>query len=432
MANNPIISASVIDVNAVTLALTGNQNKLIKYFSNAKATMTAQAQGGAVIDTDMYVIRNSGKVGYGTSWIFENIESNEFIFSAQDNKGNVGRKILTPSMVEYIKPTCNIAHNKPDAVGNMTVVCSGAFFNNSFGAVTNTVTAQYRYKKYGGTFGEWQNMSVTYNGNVYMASASFTIPDFSQKQLYSFETRVTDKLTTATSKVYSAKNLPLYHWGEDDFVFEVPVTFKRGATGAESDGDKTVNGSMLVKGNIQLKDGENGNTLYFGDDAYCYVDGDNVMYLKATKLHLLGDSVSVNGNQIAEGTWTPTLNSSAVSSYTTRYGWYSKIGQTVTVGFIIKANCNSGYNGTSISISGLPFTPSLSASGGGMCSGAYVNGGWNFQCFVAETSGNITTRVQACNNTSATNLNTSASGCFYRSGGGELTLSGTITFMTAA
>jgi hypothetical protein len=71
----------------------------------------------------------------------------------------------------------------------------------------------------------------------------------------------------------------------------------------------------------------------------------------------------------------------------------------------------------------------FSAAGGGMCSGAYVAAGFDFQCFVAETSGSITARVQACNNTSQANLSTSSSGCKYRSGGGEITLSGTITFM---
>jgi hypothetical protein len=100
------------------------------------------------------------------------------------------------------------------------------------------------------------------------------------------------------------------------------------------------------------------------------------------------------------------------------------------VGFFIKATCNSGYDTININIADLPFTPSCASAGGGMCSGAYVSAGFNFQCFVAETTGNITTRVQACNNTSATNLSTSSSGCKFRSGGGEITLSGTITYVT--
>lgn len=435
MANNPIITASVIDVNSTTLALTGDQNKLIKFFSDAKATMVAQAQGGASIDLDMFVIRNGNETGYGTTHTFNNVESNVFTFSAEDSNGNIGTAKVTASMVEYIKPTCNIAHNKPDAVGNMTVVCSGNFFNNTFGAVTNTLTVQYRYKVYGGTFGDWYDMNVTNNGNTYIASASFTIPNFNQKQLYSFETRATDKLTTATSKVYSAKNLPLYHWGENDFVFEVPVTFKNGASGVNGE-QEVFDGSKTITGNLRLKGtGNYGNYLLFGDSNYCYIAEltDDVMTLKASKIYLnASGGVHVDGYAIPildKGIWTPSLNSSAISSYTTQYGWYMKMGQSVTIGFYIKATCRSGYNSTSISISGVPFTPLHPSAGGGMCSGAYVAANQNFQCYVAETNKTITARTQASNNTTATNLTTSASGCFYRSSGGEITLSGTISFI---
>lgn len=130
------------------------------------------------------------------------------------------------------------------------------------------------------------------------------------------------------------------------------------------------------------------------------------------------------------GVWKPALNASAVSAYTNQEGWYIKSGNVVTVGFFIKATCKSGYESTSISISGLPFNPSITASGGGMCSGAYVSSGFTFQCWAAATNGSITARVQQVNHTTATNLATSASGCFYRNSGGEITLSGTITYIT--
>jgi hypothetical protein len=221
-------------------------------------------------------------------------------------------------------------------------------------------------------------------------------------------------------------------------VFEVPVTFNAGVAGATSmantEGDtyecnKTITGNLRLKGN-----GNYGNTLLFGDGTYCYLQEyeDDKLMIKATRIDLSANGVYVDGYAIPildKGTWAPYLNSSAVSSYTTQYGWYSKMGQTVTVGFFIKATCKSGYDSTNISITGLPYTPMFSAAGGGMCSGAYVSAGFNFQCFVAETSGSITTRVQACNNTTNGNLSTSSSGCKYRSGGGEITLSGTITFM---
>jgi hypothetical protein len=432
---NPIITASVVDTNADTIALTGDANKLIKHYSNAKATMSAVAQKGAAIDENLYIIRNGNASGDGTEHTFENVESNEFTFSAKDTRGNIGVESVVLPMVDYVKLTCNTADNRPDALGNMSVACTGNFFNGSFGAVENTLTVKYRYCASGGVFSEWADMNVTKDGNSYYASASFLIPDFDQQLYYTFETRAIDKLDIVSGNKASVKSTPIFHWGENDFVFEVPVTFKAGTTLDGEEGTKTIDGDMNITGNLRLKgSGNYGNTLLFGDGTYCYISEpeDDVMHIKASKIVLNANSVEVGGNPIYvtdRGRWSPSLNSSAISYYTTQEGWYSKIGQYVTVGFFVKAYCNSGYQSTNISISGLPFTPMFSAAGGGMCSGAYVSGGHNFQCFVAETSGNITIRTQACNNTTDTNLSTSASGCRYRSSGGEITLSGTITFM---
>ena len=367
---NPIITADVVDANEITVALTGDSTKLIKYCSNARARMSAIAQKAARIDESSFIIRNGNNSASTSYIVFENVESNEFTFSATDSRGNVGTASVVSPMVNYIKLTCNIASNKPDALGNMNVVCSGAYFNGNFGATHNELTVQYRYAQTGGSFSGWTNMSVTISGNSYTAYADFDIPDFMQTKSYTFETRAIDLLSEVTSSESNVKSLPLFHWGENDFVFEVPVTFNAGVIGVAS--------------------------------AEPILD---------------------------KGIWTPSLNSSAISSYTTQYGWYSKMGQSVTVGFYIKATCKSGYTSTAISISGLPFTPMYAAAGGGMCSGAYVAANQNFQCFVAETNKTITIRTQASNNTASTNLTTSASGCWYRSGGGEITLSGTISFI---
>jgi hypothetical protein len=157
------------------------------------------------------------------------------------------------------------------------------------------------------------------------------------------------------------------------------------------------------------------------------------MTIKASYVNIDSNYVYVKNKLLPameQGEWTPTLNSSAISFYTTQAGWYNKVGQTVTVGFFIKANCRSGYETVHIEIGGLPYNPAYSSAGAGMCSGVYVGANKNFQCFVAESGYKITTRVQACNNTTDTNLSTSSAGCNYRSGGGEITLSGTITYMT--
>jgi hypothetical protein len=162
---------------------------------------------------------------------------------------------------------------------------------------------------------------------------------------------------------------PIFHWGRNDVTFEKPV---------------------------------------------CFNDGIEVD--------------TINGNPVAfpeYGEWTPGFSASC--EFITRQGWYSKIGNVVTVGFYMKVNCLSA--GVLVMVTGLPCAPSMSAAGGGMCSGATVSASVNsnFQCFVAETSGVISTRTQLCGNTSGVKLTTSGSGLV--STVGEMTLSGTITYM---
>lgn len=427
----PLIEANVEDAFDATVALTGDKNILVKYFSNAYVTMSAKAQSGAAINEDMYIIRNGDETIYGTYGWFYNVESNVFTFSAEDSLGRIGTSTLKPTMIDYIKPTCYMGSSRPDGSGEMVVTCYGKFFNDTFGAVNNTITARYRYKELGGAWSDYVTMSVTLSGNDYYAYATLSGLDY--KKAYSVEVEAKDKLSRASDTVSNIRSVPGFHWGENDFVFEVPVTFNAGTSGATID---SIEGDLNVKGNMRLKgSGNYGNILYFGDGSYCYISEptDDAMTIHASKITLDASSgVYVEGKAIPileKGTWSPSLNSSAVSYYTTQYGWYMKMGQTVTVGFCVKATCNSGYNGTAISISGLPFTPMFTATGGGMCSGAYVSAGKTFQCYAAETSGNITTRVQDCDRASAANLTTSASGCYYRASGGEITLSGTITFM---
>lgn len=408
----PILNVSVKDVNSKTVALTGDDSVLVKHHSDALATMTMQY--GEIIEPTCIIENGENEVKEVSSTTFENVENNYFLFKCENTQFIHFKKELYAPMINYFPLTCSIASVTFDGSGKATVECYGKFFNGSFGAVENEIFAQCCYKV-NGEYSEWHEMYVTYAGDTYYASVDFE--DLDYEQGHSFEVEVYDALEEARAKK-TASSKPLFHWGRDDFTFEVPVNAK----------------------DIRLKsDGKNyGHYLRFGDGDYCYIaePSDDSLVIFARNdidLNTQDGNVYINGSLVggtgASGTWTPALDSGAVS-YATRQGWYCKNGNVVTVGFYIKATCNSGYEDTTITIYNLPFDPICDSAGGGMCSGAYISGGYNFQCFVAETDGTITTRVQACNNTSDTNLSTSASGCNYRSGGGSLTLSGTITYFT--
>lgn len=433
MATNPSILTAVEDVNSTTIALTGNKRTLIRYRSNAYASMDITAYGGASINEDMCIIRNGSNTVYGRAGTFNNVENATFRFSAEDSNGNIGTATRTVDMIPYVELTCYMENNKPDTDGNMTVECSGDYYNGSFGARSNTLSVSYRYSKNGGSFGSWRSMTVSRSGNSYTAYANLSGLDYQAS--YSFEIQAEDELTITSSSAAGVSSLPVFHWSKEDFVFEVPVTFNGGVEGLDN---SNVDGDMTVTGNLRLQgDGETyGNRLLFGDEEYCYIgeETDDSMTLHAgNKIIFDADSYECTGAyDIPQyGLWTPELDDSAVNYYSTRRGWYSRVGYVVTVGFYIKASCSSGYEDDDVVISGLPFTPSYSASGGGICSGAFIPSGRTFQCFVAEDGTyEITVRVQECDREYDENLGTSASGCGYPETGGTLTLSGTITYMS--
>ena len=426
------LSVTVVDVDSTTIALTGDETVFIKYHSDAEATMELK-QG--VMNLDACAIINGDERAYKKANTFVDIESKEFRFSCEDAENKSHSEIVYVDMVEYVKLTCNIKQISMDGEGNATVKCNGNCFNGSFGKVSNDVSVYCRYKKSTGSYSSWQEMRVTLNGDTYSASTSFS--GLNYQEVYTFEVKAADKLEEKTTTTKTSSK-PIFHWGKDDFAFEVPVEAKKG---------------LRIGGNSSSV-GE-GNYLLFGDggfeegeDNYCYIAelSDDVLTIFANNgINLKSNgAITVNGTSLTSaslqglsdsadvdyGTWQPVLYNGGSITYSERQGWYCKVGQVVNIGFRIKATCSSGYSSNLIEIGVLPYTPVYSASGGGMCSGAYVSGGKNFQCFCADTTGHITTRVQDCNNTSNANLSTSASGCYYRNGGGEITLSGTITYLT--
>ena len=397
--------------------------------------MTATAQNGATIVEQSIT---NGNTTYETSTAtFENVETGIFSLSATDSRGfttTVGRNLVTADkFVPYVRLTCNIENTRPDANGNMDVRCTGSYFDGSFGEVENTLTVKCRYKNSSGTYSNWYSMTITKNGGYYGAYTSFTIPNFDYQSTYTFECQATDKLATVNTTPNTAKSMPVFHWSENDFVFEVPVTFKEGLS---ESGDKTISGNLNVTGDLRLKgNGNYGNTLRFGDGDYCYIKEatDDVMTIAANVIDLRASDFTVNDTPFAipeAGSWTPVISASVnpVSSYDAQEGWYQKVGDCVTVGFNIKANIKSGYETYSFLIDGLPYTPVLNAFGGGVAHNIYVsNVGYVFEGWCANTDGNITGRLQPGNNTTAGNLQI-ASTTYFPKSGGTMTLSGTICY----
>ena len=363
----PYVNPVLTEQNSGIAQATGSSNIMIIGQSKIYCVSNATARKRASIVS--VKIKNGTKVINAASGTFNNAESQNFIFEATDSRGYTVTKTITRQAVNYFPPTIRVNFIEFATNGTASFSAEGIYFNQYFSSsYANTLFTRYRIAVVGESYGGWQNFNHTLSGNSYTSNFNITGLDYTKS--YKVEFQANDRFNEVKTAEIRFTGRPIFEWSKNDFKFNVPVNFAAGATG---------------------------------------VDG--------------GSS-----NTSLSGTWTPMLDTTAISSYTTRQGWYQRIGNVITVGFFVKATCKSGYNTTNVVINGLPFTPEYSAAGSGMCAGAYMSAGFNFMAFVAETSGNITTRVQQNNNTSAGNVSTSASGCFYPSGGGEITLSGTICY----
>lgn len=219
---NPTISPTVVDSNETTIALTGDKNNLIRYYSNAQVTLGMAAIKGASLTSQK--CSNSGKELTANGAI-KGVTSGSFSFSATDSRGKTTTKTLNKSMIEYIKLTCN-CEPKISVDGIATINPTGNYFSGSFGKVTNTITAQVRYKPDGGTFSDWIDISSSGSAGNWNGIEEIEIADFDYKKTYVFEVKANDKLMSLAAKTYKVSALPVFDWSKEDFNFNVAPSYK--------------------------------------------------------------------------------------------------------------------------------------------------------------------------------------------------------------
>lgn len=212
--NKPTLSPTVKDTNATTKALTGDENKFIKYYSSANFSFGASAKNSATIKT--YNLKVGSKVTSSSTGTIQNVESASFAFGVVDSRGFSVSQTVNKTLINYVKLTCAMTVSNPTADGKCTLTINGNYFNGSFGITNNTLTVQYRTNS-----GSWTNATATLSGNTYKATVNLTGLDYTQS--YTFQAKAVDKLATATTDSKTVKSTPIFDWGASDFHFHVPV-----------------------------------------------------------------------------------------------------------------------------------------------------------------------------------------------------------------
>ena len=227
----PIVSATFKDVNAKTVALTGNNQKLVKFISNVQVAITATGKNGATIKSKAVVCADGkSRTSDGT---INSVESGKFTVSAVDSRDISASVQYNLSMVEYIKLTCNATFYRPQpTTGEVAVKFDGNYFNGNFGQITNTLKISYRYRKKGTTnWSSWVELTKVINGNKY-SNGSNPISlgtNFDYRESYEFQIKANDKIYTSEEvsaiKPVSA-GIPVANWGKNNFDINVALYLK--------------------------------------------------------------------------------------------------------------------------------------------------------------------------------------------------------------
>lgn len=232
----PTVYGTVVDSNDVTKALTGDESKLVQYYSTAFCTITATAQNSATISSKHI----AGSAVSGNTRSIPNVWFDSVSFIAKDSRGYSTSITVSSTMVPYVKLTNNATGTRTGPTsGNATLNLKGSYYNGSFGSVDNDLEIKYRICD-----GEYISVAPTISDNTYSAIVPLTDLDYTQS--YTFEIVVTDKLASVSKNVTIGKGVPVFDWGESDMNIHVPLRLDvplgvaYGGTGANTaDGVRT-------------------------------------------------------------------------------------------------------------------------------------------------------------------------------------------------
>lgn len=224
----PTLAPTVVDVNSTATALTGDVNKLIRFESMVEYNFNAAANNSATIKT--LSVKNGNNTYTGSAiGVIDNVENGEFLFTVTDSRGLSAQETVTKQIVNYVKPTC-YQTVKGELTGEtgakITLTIHGNYFHGNFGKVSNTYSFAIRYTQPDGNMGQWTELPaamIPTLGDDDTYSLTVTIDNLSYDKAYEIQSRLTDKLHTVESSVYTARVLPVFDWDKDDFNFNVPV-----------------------------------------------------------------------------------------------------------------------------------------------------------------------------------------------------------------
>lgn len=243
----PTITATIVDSNSTTTALTGDSSKLIKGYSNAKITYTITTKNSATLSSKKV---NGSTLGT-SPYTINKVTTGSFSIVATDSRGFSTTLEKKNTLINYIPLAINFNAFRPTPTGSeIRVNFSGNYFNGTFGSVANTLSLSWKYRVLrtsawtdGGTFVKDTDYKIS--GNQFYSGTGSSASDislgtdlFPYNQPYEIGIFYKDKLVDTYSTKPVPKGEPVLNW-EDGLV--------------NANGNLDVNGSIWSSGGITAR-----------------------------------------------------------------------------------------------------------------------------------------------------------------------------------
>ena len=227
---SPYFTATVVDSNSTTIALTGSSTKIIKGYSTAKVSLSSLRAAYSTKDTNstITVRKIDGVTVTGTSREIKNAVSSTFTIVIENSRGfstslTVGS---ASNLIDYFAPQIIIDPKRVSQTSNtVKLTYSGTFFNQSFGKVANAISSmKWYYKKSGAT--SWTTggtITPTISGNTIKETTLTLNGSFSYQESFRFKVECIDKLATSIKEADVPIGTPIFSHGKNWFQHHTPI-----------------------------------------------------------------------------------------------------------------------------------------------------------------------------------------------------------------
>ena len=256
------------DTNATTVTLTGNNQKVVRGYSNITATIstankaTVATGKGSNIYMKRYDLIIDGNSTNNANYsdnsdvtiTTNGANSGSIKVSAVDSRNIVREVPKTADVIPYTNiQRGNISVKRAGNVGEATTLAfDGTLWEGNFGSVTNTITSvQYRYKSTaaGSSWSAYASLtSPTPSGNSYSFSGLIAGDEgntgFTVDNSFNIEVVVSDRLSSITFTATLGTGVPHIAIADDGIAIKQPYDTNESAV-------LQVNGRTVIKGNLK-------------------------------------------------------------------------------------------------------------------------------------------------------------------------------------